>query len=77
MRTTPRLTSWGCGEGVRGRRKATALRRLDYEECIGAKKHLVLGLLSHTEGQFGRLRGGRGGAVEYMKQLWRRRHKIA
>jgi len=40
MRTTPRLTSWGCGEGVRGRRKATALRRLDYEECIGAKKQL-------------------------------------
>ena len=31
----------------------------------------------YGEGQFGRLRGGRGGAVEYMKQLWRRRHKIA
>jgi len=24
----------------------------------------------YGEGQFGRLRGGRGGAVEYMKQLW-------
>jgi hypothetical protein len=24
----------------------------------------------YGEGQFGRLRGGRGGAIEYMKQLW-------
>jgi hypothetical protein len=28
--------------------QTTALRRLDYQEFMGAKKHLVLGLLSHT-----------------------------
>jgi hypothetical protein len=61
--------SWFTSDKTCGERHATSwlVRRVDVD-CDRLLRERLWKL--YDEGQLGRLRGGRGGAVEYMKQLY-------